>query len=62
MKTITVTVTDHLENKNYVMEIEASEPDRDGKIRAAVGEFLTKHIGPYKYKASEWINRPREGE
>jgi hypothetical protein len=62
MKTITVTVFDHDENKTYEMEVEASEPDHNGKIRAAVGEFLTKHIGPYKYKASAWINKPRDND
>jgi len=36
--------------------------DDDGKARAAVGEFLTEFVGkkPFKYKTSEWINRPRD--
>jgi hypothetical protein len=56
MKIVQVIVTDVEAKQNWELSIPVPRPDQDGKIRAQVGEFLTTHIGKYKYKTTDWIH------
>lgn len=54
-KVITILIEDTETGQKFGNRWEVFEADTTGVIRAKIGEWLTDHIGKYRYRTSEWL-------
>jgi hypothetical protein len=57
---VMVTITDLETGEQQHEEWTINQADVNGRVRAAVGVFLSEHIGQHRYRTSDWIRSKHE--